>query len=158
MNRTGSLIVLLTLMMLAVILSTQFSFGRMFATATVNSQNLSARGVGWLRAWMERRKKDQARREVIAKHAKAPPTVAGKPGRAPDSEDERAPRPVKPAEVEAGTSAARPAPPVVARKRAETPAPLPLAEEPKAQDAAEAQARSRCRRRRSSTRQGGAQD
>jgi hypothetical protein len=29
----------------------------MFATATANSQNLSARGLGWLRAWIERRKK-----------------------------------------------------------------------------------------------------
>ena len=34
LNRTGSIIVLLTLMMLAVILSTQFSFGRMFASAS----------------------------------------------------------------------------------------------------------------------------
>ena len=80
LNRTGSLIVLLTLIMLAVILSTQFSFGRMFASATVNSQNLSARGMGWLRAWLERRKKDQARREVIAKHAKPAPVPVGKPG------------------------------------------------------------------------------
>jgi S-DNA-T family DNA segregation ATPase FtsK/SpoIIIE len=139
-NRTGSLIVLLTMMMLAVILSTQFSFGRMFATATMNSQNLSARGIGWLRAWLERRRKDQARREVIAKHAK--PVVAGpKPGRplAIDS-DEPTPRPfdgaqgrpARPSEPEAAGPQTRQAPAVVARKRAETPAPLPLADEPRA--------------------------
>ena len=42
LNRTGSIIVLLTLMMLSVILSTQFSFGRMFATR----QRRVARPVG----------------------------------------------------------------------------------------------------------------
>jgi S-DNA-T family DNA segregation ATPase FtsK/SpoIIIE len=132
LNRTGSLIVLLTLMMLAVILSTQFSFGRMFATATANSQNLSARGIGWLRAWLERRKKDQARREVIAKHAKTLPTVAVKPARVPDIEDDRAPRAMKPAEAAGGVSTSRSAPPVVARKRAETTPALPLAEDTRA--------------------------
>src|SRR6185503_7951450 len=120
LNRTGSLIILLTMMMLAIILSTQFSFGRMFATATANSQNLSARGMGWLRAWIERRKKDQARREVIAKHVKpTPPAV-----------DDRPPRPIKPPEAEVGGATSKAAP--VVRKRPEAPAPLPLAEEPKA--------------------------
>jgi S-DNA-T family DNA segregation ATPase FtsK/SpoIIIE len=140
LNRTGSLIVLLTMMMLAVILSTQFSFGRMFATATANSQNLSARGIGWLRAWLERRRKDQARREVIAKHAK--PVVAGpKPGRTPAVDDEPPPRPAdgvqgrpaRPIEPDPAGPPSRQGPPVVARKKAEPPAPpLPLAEEPKA--------------------------
>jgi S-DNA-T family DNA segregation ATPase FtsK/SpoIIIE len=131
LNRTGSLIILLTLMMLAIILSTQFSFGRMFATATANSQNLSARGIGWLRTWNERRKKEQARREVIAKHAKASsPTIASKPDRAPaDAETDRPARSIKLPEADAGGPPSRSAP-VVARKRAETP--LPLAEEPKA--------------------------
>jgi len=131
-NRTGSLIVLLTLMMLAVILSTQFSFGRMFATATASSQNLSARGVGWLRAWIERRRKDQARRQVIAKHAKPSVAAPPKPGRAsaPDDDDvpARAPKPTEPESTGAPT---RTVPPVVARKKAEAPV-LPLAEEPKA--------------------------
>ena len=61
LNRTGSIIVLLTLMMLAVILSTQFSFGRMFATRTANSQNLSARGIGWMRAADRARRKETQR-------------------------------------------------------------------------------------------------
>jgi DNA segregation ATPase FtsK/SpoIIIE, S-DNA-T family len=132
LNRTGSLIVLLTMMMLAVILSTQFSFGRMFATATANSQNLSARGVGWLRAWIERKRKDMARREVIAKHAR--PVVAGvKAGRAAAGASEEPPaRPARPIEADpAAPPPSRPSPPVVARKKAEPPA-LPLAEEPKA--------------------------
>ena len=131
LNRTGSLIVLLTMMMLAVILSTQFSFGRMFATATANSQNLSARGIGWLRAWIERKRKDMARREVIAKHAK-PLVAATKPGRTPAAESDEPPaRPARSIEPDLASPSPRPSPPVVARKKAEA-APLPLAEEPKA--------------------------
>jgi len=131
LNRTGSLIVLLTMMMLAVILSTQFSFGRMFATATANSQNFSARSIGWLRAWIERKRKDMARREVIAKHAK-PLVATAKPGRAPAAESDELPaRPTRSIEPDPASPSPRPSPPVVARKKAEA-APLPLAEETKA--------------------------
>jgi S-DNA-T family DNA segregation ATPase FtsK/SpoIIIE len=133
LNRTGSLIVLLTLMMLSIILSTQFSFGRMFATATVNSQNLSARGIGWLRAWLERRKKEQARRDVIAKHAKAPGPAPRSARPAPE-EDDAPERPVRlrAAEEEPSAASSRSAP-VVARKRPEAAPPLPLTDsEPKA--------------------------
>ncbi|HXH25717.1 MAG TPA: DNA translocase FtsK 4TM domain-containing protein, partial [Vicinamibacterales bacterium] len=51
LNRTGSIIVLLTLAILATILSTQFSFGRLFASARATSRTLSSRGAGRLRAW-----------------------------------------------------------------------------------------------------------
>ena len=134
LNRTGSLIVLLTLMMLAVILSTQFSFGRMFATATVNSQNLSARGIGWVRAWIERRRREQARREVIAKHAK--PSSASPKDAKPSSDEDSPDRParmIKPADGDgpAPQPGARPTP-LVSRKRPELAQPLPLADtEPK---------------------------
>jgi len=131
LNRTGSLIVLLTMIMLAVILSTQFSFGRMFATATANSQNFSARSIGWLRAWIERKRKDMARREVIAKHAK-PVVAAAKPGRGPAAESHEPPaRPARSIEPDPTSPSPRTSPPVVARKKAEA-APLPLAEETKA--------------------------
>ncbi|MBF8301352.1 MAG: translocase FtsK, partial [Acidobacteria bacterium] len=79
LNRTGSIIVLLTLMVLSVILSTQFSFGGLFARASRESRDLSARGVGWLRFWRERRRKDRERREVIAKQTRK----AGAGDRAP---------------------------------------------------------------------------
>jgi S-DNA-T family DNA segregation ATPase FtsK/SpoIIIE len=79
-NRTGSIIVLLTTMTLSVIMSTHFSFGRLFETASQESRDLSARGVGWLRRWYEERRKDRERREVIAKHTKkagaAAPAIA----------------------------------------------------------------------------------
>ena len=108
LNRTGSIIVLLTLMALAVILSTQFSFGRLFARASHESRDLSARGVGWLRLWIERRRKDQARRDVVAKHAKT--ARAGAPVTTPTPD----PRPP-----------AANTPPVVARKPAAMTLPLP---------------------------------
>ena len=79
LNRTGSIIVLLTLMLLSIILSTQFSFGRMFANASQGSRDLSARSVGFLRAWFEDRRKRRQRREVIAKHTKK--TAAAAVGR-----------------------------------------------------------------------------
>jgi S-DNA-T family DNA segregation ATPase FtsK/SpoIIIE len=133
LNRTGSIIVLLTFMMLAVIMATQFSFGRMFATATVGSRDLSARGVGFVRGWFDERRRERARREVIAKHTKktgVPPVV-----KAPKADDTPRPRPMaKPEpEVAPAAAAARLAPPVVARKRAEaTPSLLPDPEPPKA--------------------------
>jgi len=80
LNRTGSIIVVLTLMVLSVILSTQFSFGRMFAHASQGSRDWSARGVGFVRGWLDDRRRQKQRAEVIAKHTKkavvAPP--AGK--------------------------------------------------------------------------------
>ncbi len=91
-NRTGSAIVLLTLIVLATILSTQFSFGRMFTAAGETSRDLGARGVGAFRAWIDNRRREKQRREVIAKHTKkpAPPPpqaaaagAAAKPGKAP---------------------------------------------------------------------------
>ena len=70
LNRTGSIIVLLTLMALSVILSTQFSFGRLFARASQESRDLSARGVGWLRLWVERLRRNRERRKLLATQAK----------------------------------------------------------------------------------------
>ena len=114
LNRTGSIIVLMTLMVLSVILSTQFSFGRMFANASQGSRDLSARGVGFVRGWLDDRRKQKQRREVIAKHTKkagaAPPVAAKEPVK-PTAPAEDAPVP----------------PPLVAKKRqAAIAPPLPL--------------------------------
>jgi DNA segregation ATPase FtsK/SpoIIIE, S-DNA-T family len=111
LNRTGSIIVILTFIVLSVILSTQFSFGRMFANASQGSRDLSARGVGFLRGWLEDRRKQKQRQEVIAKHTKKA-TAATTP-----AVKDAAPK-VK--EDEPLTAAA-----MVARKRAIAP-PLPL--------------------------------
>jgi S-DNA-T family DNA segregation ATPase FtsK/SpoIIIE len=108
LNRTGSIIVLLTSMMLSVIMATQFSFGRMFATASVGGRDLSARSLGFIRGWVDEKRRERARREVIAKHTKksgvapvikppkleaVPPPPTLKPAPAPKPEAEAAARP-----------------------------------------------------------------
>ena len=126
LNRTGALIVLLTLMMLSVILSTQFSFGRMFALVSESSRESAERAVGALRGWLDERRKARARREVVSKHAKKVTAVAktdagaARPPRAAvPPRDEDVPTP-EPDEV----PRRRAAPPVVARPRPETAASL----------------------------------
>jgi S-DNA-T family DNA segregation ATPase FtsK/SpoIIIE len=127
LNRTGSIIVLLTMMTLAVILSTQFSLGRMFASASLSSRDFSARGLGWVRGWLDDRRRDRTRREVIAKHTrKGTPMPAAAARTADDDRSKaRAPR----AAEEPDAPASRAVPPVVARKRAEATPPLPLDED-----------------------------
>jgi S-DNA-T family DNA segregation ATPase FtsK/SpoIIIE len=130
LNRTGSIIVLLTVMMLSVILATQFSFGRMFETASSGSRTLSLRGLGLVRGYVDQRRREKARREVIAKHTKKgspPPDVPVRP----PADAEKAPG--KPALKAMDPPASpRAVPPVVARKKLETPSLLPDPEPPKA--------------------------
>ncbi len=126
LNRTGSVIVLLTLMALSVILSTQFSFGRLFASASLGSRDMSARSVGLVRGWLDSRRREKQRREVIAKHTRKPAE------RSTEETDQPIAKPVRPSRAggdrdeipRAGTS--RQVPPVVKRKT-DTPS-LPLAE------------------------------
>jgi DNA segregation ATPase FtsK/SpoIIIE, S-DNA-T family len=70
LNRPGSIIVIMTLLVLAVILTTQFSFGRTFAAALDQGAAAAARGWAEFRTWREERQKDAQRREVIAKHTR----------------------------------------------------------------------------------------
>jgi S-DNA-T family DNA segregation ATPase FtsK/SpoIIIE len=70
-------------MMLSVIMSTQFSFGRMFAGASASSRDLSARGVGWFRGWLEDRRKQRSQRAVIAEQTKKAKAAALKAARTP---------------------------------------------------------------------------
>ena len=144
LNRTGSVIVLATLTILSVILSTQFSFGRMFEHASRNSRDLSARGVGRFRMWVEERRKQRQRQEVIARHTGRIVKEGGK-GRGGKRKEGRRRRKGegrkgedggrrKPDEEAAEAAASRgAAPPVVARKRSEvTPSLLPEPEPVKA--------------------------
>ena len=123
LNRTGSIIVLLTLIFLSVIISTQFSFGRFFGAIVAAVRGGLTRGWDSLQEWREERRREKQRREVIAKHtkkgdaaaviakvgavkeedaatrsAKAARSTAAKDGargfsRADDDEDEPAPQP-----------------------------------------------------------------
>ncbi|MFN7978044.1 MAG: DNA translocase FtsK 4TM domain-containing protein [Vicinamibacterales bacterium] len=137
LNRTGAAIVLLTLLALALVLTTQVSFGRLF------EQGVDVAGAGGsalrqrIAGYLDERRRAKQRREVLAKHAAkdgaAPETVAALKKAAEQTTAPRTrvaapdPRP-EPAPVPA-------APPVVAKrppsKPAVTmpaPAPLPLAE------------------------------
>jgi S-DNA-T family DNA segregation ATPase FtsK/SpoIIIE len=70
LSRTGSIIVILTFLVAAVILATQFSLGRLFAA--LFALCASAVGSAWseLRRRIDERRKARQRREVIAKHVK----------------------------------------------------------------------------------------
>jgi len=76
LNRTGSVIAILTLIFLSVIMSTQFSFGRFFGALTGAVGNGVLRALGSLRQWREDRRRERQRREVIAKHTKKGPAAA----------------------------------------------------------------------------------
>ena len=76
LNRTGSVIVILTLIFLAIIISTQFSFGRLFAAISARTKDGTARAFGALTEWREERRRDKQRQEVIAKHTKKGPEPA----------------------------------------------------------------------------------
>ncbi len=70
LNRTGSIIVILTLLFLAIVLSTQFSLGRMFSSATRVSRSGGSRMFGALRAWLDERSRSRQRKALLAKQAK----------------------------------------------------------------------------------------
>jgi DNA segregation ATPase FtsK/SpoIIIE, S-DNA-T family len=73
LNRTGSIILILTLLFLAIILSTQFSFGRLFAVVGQLLRDRMAALFGLYREWRANRRRDKQRQEVIKKHLdKAP--------------------------------------------------------------------------------------
>ena len=85
LNKTGSVIVVLTLIVLSMIMSTQFSFGRFFAAVIGGDRSGGAtRGLDAFRAWREERRREKQRREVIAKHTKkgAPAIAEASAGKA----------------------------------------------------------------------------
>jgi S-DNA-T family DNA segregation ATPase FtsK/SpoIIIE len=70
LNRTGSLIVIVTMIFLALIVSTQLSFGRLFAALFHLAYDGSRQALVSFREWREERRRERQRREVIAKHTK----------------------------------------------------------------------------------------
>ncbi|PWT82735.1 MAG: cell division protein FtsK, partial [Blastocatellia bacterium] len=79
LNRTGSIIVILTLIFLSIILSTQFSFGRLFAALVQTMRDGAQRGIASFRERREERRREEQRREVIAKHTRKGSAADGKP-------------------------------------------------------------------------------
>ena len=90
LNRTGSVIVVLTLIALSTIISTQFSFGRLFVGLVSTIAQGGAKALASFREWREERRREKQRRDVIAKHTKKgspPPEIKGPAGAAPASPD-----------------------------------------------------------------------
>jgi S-DNA-T family DNA segregation ATPase FtsK/SpoIIIE len=90
LNRTGSIVVILTLLFLSVILSTQFSLGRLFSSGTLYVRAGTARLAGRLNAWIDQRRRDRQRRLVAAKQAKRlSPLLASPPAPVRSDEEPR---------------------------------------------------------------------
>src|SRR5262249_57554649 len=61
---------ILALIFLAIIMSTQFSFGRFFGAILESAKDGTIRAVDSFHAWREERRREKQRRDVIAKHTK----------------------------------------------------------------------------------------
>ena len=68
LNRTGSIILILTLLFLAIVLVTQFSFGRLFAVLAEFARERIASTVAAMRARREEARRERQRQEVLRKH------------------------------------------------------------------------------------------
>ncbi len=135
LNRAGSLIVVITLIVLAVIMSTQFSFGRMMAVVIAGLKDTTDRTVTGVREWWEARQRERERREVIAKRAQKAAPDAAKPKARKPAEDEDDEDVVAPAVVPPAVKP--PAPPKPPKVSVPATAKLPLSDaEPNARSAA----------------------
>jgi S-DNA-T family DNA segregation ATPase FtsK/SpoIIIE len=70
LNRTGSIIVILMLLFLSVVLSTQFSLARMFSSATRVGRSGGSRLLGACRSWLDERKRARQRQALLEKQLK----------------------------------------------------------------------------------------
>jgi S-DNA-T family DNA segregation ATPase FtsK/SpoIIIE len=115
LNRTGSIILILTLLFLAIILVTQFSFGRFFAALALIAKDRMATAIGAMRARREEAKREKQRQEVLKKHLEKGSEKAAR---------ELKEKPVKPAPIVTPTPEPGPA---RAAAKASAPAPEPPA-------------------------------
>jgi S-DNA-T family DNA segregation ATPase FtsK/SpoIIIE len=146
LNMTGSVILILTLLFLAAILSTQFSFGRLFGIIADVLRDRWAVALAAMRARREERRRDKQRQEVLKKHLEKAPVdakekiaaaarIAKKESAPRATEDEPTqPRPSRAAAMVGAAAAAlkaassKPTPPPAIKRPAppvETPLPLP---------------------------------
>ena len=136
LSRTGSVIVILTLMVAAVILATQFSFGRLFSAIFAGLSSLASQGTEAFGQWREERRKAKQRREVMVKYGKKDPDVVAKSDKKPAKPEKAEPvaarERVSPSRVDETVVAPMAAAPPVVQKRPSNripvSAPLPLPE------------------------------
>ena len=68
LNKTGSIILILTLLFLSIVLSTQFSFGRLFGALFQLARDRVAAMIENRRARQEESRRERQRQEVLKKH------------------------------------------------------------------------------------------
>jgi S-DNA-T family DNA segregation ATPase FtsK/SpoIIIE len=131
-NRTGALIIVLTLTVLAIIISTHLSFGRLFARTAHTIVGAFTNGLGAFREWRDERSREKQRRDVIAKHTKKgmpPPEIKAPP--VPVMKAEPLPLAPQPAPAYGSPkSFAPPKPPRVTMPPPPAPDPEPVAKAP----------------------------
>ena len=156
LNRTGSIILILTLLFLAIILSTQFSFGRLFSVISHILRDRWVVVAASIRERRDERRREKQRQEVLKKHlskeskdtkeVRPRPSVTPSPAmQARTAATEPPPEPAepkKPSKTAAMVSAAaaalkaastRPTPPPIKRPAPAAAAPsLPLSDPEKA--------------------------
>ncbi|HJR59503.1 MAG TPA: DNA translocase FtsK 4TM domain-containing protein [Vicinamibacterales bacterium] len=150
LNMTGSIILILTGLFLAIILSTQFSFGRLFGAVGEMLQDRWAAVLGALHAWREERRREKQRQEVLKKHLDKAPREAKEQiaarvvkkdtaAKEPADDEPVAPKPSRTAAMVGAATAAlkaassRPTPPPAIKRPAPSmEPPLPLGEPDKA--------------------------
>jgi S-DNA-T family DNA segregation ATPase FtsK/SpoIIIE len=142
LNRTGSIILILTLLFLAIILSTQFSFGRFFAAIGVVVREQWAGMHRRLEQRREERERQTQRAEIVKKHLgkdaretkESKEIAAQPPAVAPRVTPPAAPKPSKTAAVVSAAAAAfkaaaaKPTPPPIRRLQTPAEPTLPLPE------------------------------
>jgi len=92
LNKTGSIILILTLLFLSIVLSTQFSFGRLFGVLFQFVRDRWAAVLDGVRARREERRRERQRQEVLKKHLdkSGKDTKVVRPAPSSDDDDERA--------------------------------------------------------------------
>ena len=118
LSRTGSIIVILALIVAAVILATQFSFGRLFSALFAILESATAQGVDAFKQWRDERRKAKARRDVLVKYGKkdTPLPVKADFKKAANVDKPLEPARPRPEPVVAPAPLSRPSPPVVHKK------------------------------------------
>lgn len=68
LNRTGSIILVVTMLFLSAIVATRVSFGALLLQGSEHSRGLGRRGLLWAARWREARQRERDRQDVVKKH------------------------------------------------------------------------------------------
>ena len=130
MNGTGAGLVLLTLVLLAVVLSTQVSLGRLFSEASGHGRTASSLGMSRLRIWWEQRAEARAHAQARKADEAAAASVPEKKKRRPAADDTDVELPAKVVPHPSASLGVRAVPAVVKRQAS---LPMPPPDAPRAQ-------------------------